>query len=221
MTHLNAQEVLDQIENLARTLRVQIDEQDSAAQAAAAVAAEEAKKQNSGMVSPTTFNYPCLFIDGSCNVDTKRGGWGLVFYLAEGQVVIERGKGYDKTTNNRMELQAAIEACKLIKQCEPALATLGKRIYIYCDSTYVIKGITQWVHGWKRKNWMTASKGEVLNQDLWKELDALNQSLPITDWIWVKAHNGVEGNERADFIAQSFTRGLPVDLINELDTPKN
>jgi len=107
--------------------------------------------------------------------------------------------GEAETTNNRMEMMAAIKALEAIKP--------GYRgdITLWTDSTYVLKGITEWIHGWKKRGWKKSDKKPVVNVDLWKQLDALNAERDIT-WKWVKGHAGVEGNERADELAR---QGIP------------
>lgn len=103
------------------------------------------------------------------------------------------------TTNNRMEMMAAIKALEAIKP--------GFRgdITLWTDSTYVLKGITEWIHGWKKRGWKKSDKKPVVNVDLWKRLDALNAERDVT-WKWVKGHAGIEGNERADELARE---GIP------------
>jgi ribonuclease HI len=105
-------------------------------------------------------------------------------------------KGGDpSTTNNRMEMTAAIKAIEAINE------TYTGEIILWTDSTYVMKGITEWIHGWKKKNWIKSDKKPVINTDLWKVLDNLNSQKNI-QWNWVKGHAGVEGNERADELAR-------------------
>ena len=99
------------------------------------------------------------------------------------------------TTNNRMELMAAIKALEAIKPGFKGKTTL------WTDSTYVMKGITEWIHGWKRRGWKKSDKKPVINADLWKVLDVLNAERDVT-WKWVKGHAGVDGNERADELAR-------------------
>lgn len=103
------------------------------------------------------------------------------------------------TTNNRMELMAAIRALEAIKPNYKGAVTL------WTDSTYVLKGITEWIHGWKKRGWKKGDKKPVINKDLWQQLDALNAAHDI-DWKWVKGHAGVDGNERADELAR---QGIP------------
>lgn len=103
------------------------------------------------------------------------------------------------TTNNRMEMMAAIKALEAIKPGYQGDITL------WTDSTYVLKGITEWIHGWKKRGWKKSDKKPVVNTDLWKRLDALNNERNVT-WKWVKGHAGIEGNERADALA---SQGIP------------
>ncbi len=115
---------------------------------------------------------------------------------ADGRVR-ELGGHVPDTTNNRMELQAALEGLKAVPD--------SNSITITTDSEYVRKGITEWIHNWKRRGWVTAAKKPVLNQDLWKELDLLNG--PNVVWDYTRGHAGDPDNERCDEIAQSFARG--------------
>jgi len=107
--------------------------------------------------------------------------------------------GETETTNNRMEMMAAIKALEAIKPGYKGTVTL------WTDSTYVLKGITEWIHGWKKRGWKKSDKKPVINKDLWQQLDALNSERDIT-WKWVKGHAGIEGNERADELAR---QGIP------------
>ena len=101
------------------------------------------------------------------------------------------------TTNNRMELQAVLEGLRAVPD--------GESITMTTDSEYVRKGITEWIHNWKRRGWLTAAKKPVLNQDLWKELDLVNN--PKVVWEYTRGHSGDPDNERCDELAQSFSRG--------------
>ena len=133
-----------------------------------------------------------IFTDGSCRGNPGPGGWGVL--LKSGALERELFGGERETTNNRMEMMAVIEALKAIKR--PCNITM------HIDSQYVLKGITEWIKGWKAKGWKTASKEPVKNADLWKEMDALVQSGGhAIDWRWVKGHAGDPGNERADGLA--------------------
>jgi ribonuclease HI len=140
-----------------------------------------------------------IYTDGACTGNPGPGGWAVVAYLADGSVH-ELGGYESQTTNNRMEMQAAIAALELL-----ATVTTHEPITLYTDSEYLIKGITQWVKGWKKKSWKTAQGKPVLNQDLWQTLDELNNQ-PV-QWQHVRGHAGNVGNERCDKIARAFATG--------------
>jgi len=140
-----------------------------------------------------------IYTDGACSGNPGPGGWGV--YLKFGPHEKELWGGEDKTTNNRMELQAAIEGLKAVKP------GFKDEIQLWTDSTYVLKGITEWIIGWKKRGWKKADKKPVINADLWQELDALNQDMSVK-WQWVKGHAGVDGNERADRLAR---KGVPIE----------
>ena len=131
-----------------------------------------------------------IFTDGACSGNPGPGGWGVL--IIDGDARTEMSGGESETTNNRMEMRAAIEALK---------ATGDAPIVLHTDSQYVKNGINDWIRGWKRNGWKTASKKPVKNKDLWQELDALTEDRDI-DWRWVKGHSGHPGNERADELAR-------------------
>ncbi len=136
------------------------------------------------------------FTDGACSGNPGPGGWGVL--LRMGKHEKELCGGVRGTTNQRMELQAAIESLKALKKhCA---------ITIHSDSKYVVQGMTTWIHGWKKNGWKNASKKPVANQDLWEELDQLSARHDVI-WAWVKGHSGHPGNERADELAR---KGIPV-----------
>ncbi|WP_435299731.1 ribonuclease HI [Timonella sp. A28] len=139
---------------------------------------------------PTELTTVEMWTDGACKGNPGIGGWGV--WLRSGSHEKEIYGGETTTTNNRMELTAVIEGLKTLKR--PCTVT------IHVDSTYVMKGITAWIHGWKRNNWRTADKKPVKNAELWQELDNQTQRHTIT-WKWVKGHSGDPGNERADQLA--------------------
>lgn len=133
-----------------------------------------------------------IHTDGACKGNPGPGGWGAL--LEMGGTEKELFGGELGTTNNRMEMTAVIEALAALKR--PCVVTL------YLDSQYVMKGITEWIAGWKARGWRTAAKTPVKNVDLWQRLDALLVSSGHTiDWRWVRGHNGHPGNERADALA--------------------
>ena len=137
-----------------------------------------------------------IYTDGGCSGNPGPGGWGVVI-SADG--IVKQISGGEKfTTNNRMELLAAINALSIIKNT-PKFE--GRKIIVNIDSQYVKNGITTWIKGWKAKGWITADKKPVKNQDLWILLDALNSSLNV-EWNWVKGHAGVEFNEICDSLCQ-------------------
>lgn len=132
-----------------------------------------------------------IYTDGACSGNPGLGGWGAVLIYNKEEKEIY-GYPKDETTNNRMEITAAIEALKTLKN--------SCIIELYTDSTYLKEGMNSWIHNWKKKNWKTSAGKEVKNIDLWQELDKLTQNHEIT-WKWVKAHDGNENNERADRLA--------------------
>jgi ribonuclease HI len=138
-----------------------------------------------------------IYADGACRGNPGPGGWGVV--LRAGGVERELFGGEPATTNNRMELTAVIRALEALKRrCS---------VQVYTDSQYVQKGITEWVHSWKRRGWRTADKKPVKNEDLWRRLDELSREHTI-EWHWVRGHAGHVENERADALAN-----LGVDAV--------
>lgn len=131
-----------------------------------------------------------IFTDGACRGNPGPGGWGAVLQCGEHEKFISGRE--DDTTNNRMELTAAIKALQQLKKHSVVTLTT--------DSEYVRKGITEWIINWKKRNWRTSSKKPVKNADLWKILDELNQAHSIK-WCWVKGHSGHPQNEKADELA--------------------
>jgi ribonuclease HI len=133
-----------------------------------------------------------IYTDGACSGNPGKGGWGA---LLRCDGVEKELSGYEPmTTNNRMEMMGVIKALEALKK--PSTAT------IYSDSQYVIKGMTEWLKGWKAKGWKTASKAPVKNVDLWQQLDAL-AALHTLKWQWVKGHNDHPENERVDALARA------------------
>ena len=134
-----------------------------------------------------------IYTDGACKGNPGPGGWGALLRAADGAEK-ELCGGELETTNNRMEMMAVIEALSALKRpCH---------VILHVDSQYVLKGMTEWLQGWKAKGWRTAAKQPVKNVDLWQRLDALvHQSEHRIEWRWVRGHAGDPGNERADALA--------------------
>ncbi|GAA3355350.1 MULTISPECIES: ribonuclease HI [Saccharopolyspora] len=133
-----------------------------------------------------------LFTDGACSGNPGPGGWGVV--LRYGDHERELHGGEPATTNNKMELTAVIEGLAALTRPMP-------QVRVFSDSTYVLKGISEWMRGWKRNGWLTSAKKPVKNADLWQRLDAEVQRHGEVTWNWVKGHNGHPENERADKLA--------------------
>ncbi|MAS55867.1 MAG: ribonuclease HI [Pimelobacter sp.] len=138
-----------------------------------------------------------IFTDGACKGNPGPGGWGVLLRMGRHEKELSGGEA--ETTNNRMELTAAIRGLNaLIEPCE---------VTLYSDSKYVIDGITKWVHGWKKRGWVNASKKPVRNEDLWHDLiEAANRHR--IDWQWVKGHAGHPENERADRLASDAAEAV-------------
>ena len=138
-----------------------------------------------------------IYTDGACRGNPGPGGWGVLIKYGESNKQLHGGDV--STTNNKMELTAAIMALKEIK--EPC------KIILYTDSKYVLQGIEEWIHNWKKRGWRGANKKPVKNIELWKELDELRDEHTIK-WNWVKGHSGDPGNEAADMLANRGIDGL-------------
>ena len=142
------------------------------------------------------------YTDGGCSGNPGPGGWGVVLQARDGDAVVkdrELSGGAPDTTNNRMELMAAIMALEALER--------PSQITIVTDSTYVRNGITGWIHGWKRNGWKTSAKKPVKNADLWQRLDTAQARHQVT-WDWVKGHAGHPENERADDLATAEIKAL-------------
>lgn len=137
-----------------------------------------------------------IYTDGACSGNPGPGGWGVLIQWGDHKK--ELSGGADDTTNNRMELMAAIMALEALTRSMP--------VNIYTDSVYVRDGITKWLEGWKARNWQTAAKKPVKNVDLWQRLEQAQQPHQVT-WHWIKGHAGHPGNERADELAR---QGVPI-----------
>ncbi len=146
----------------------------------------------------------CIYTDGACTGNPGPGGWAVVVYFTDGSIY-ELGGDEALTTNNRMEMQAAIAALKLLRAAKQSAP-----VTLYTDSEYTIKGVTQWIKGWKKKGWKTAQNKDVLNKDLWEILDELN--IQMVTWQHVRGHAGNIGNERCDAIARAFANGRSPSL---------
>ena len=154
-------------------------------------------RPNSGPGASNKAKDLTIYTDGACSGNPGPGGWGVLMQFNGVEKEICGGEA--ETTNNRMEMMAAIEALRAVK------GGYKGQIHLWTDSQYVLKGITEWIHGWKRRGWKKSDKKPVINADLWKILDALNQQHNV-EWHWVKGHAGVDGNERADELAR---KGIP------------
>ncbi|TGU72623.1 ribonuclease HI [Geomonas terrae] len=133
-----------------------------------------------------------IFCDGACSGNPGVGGWGSI--LRYGDKVKELSGADGQTTNNRMEMSAAIGALEaLTRPCDVVVTT---------DSQYLVKGMTEWIHGWVKRGWVNSKKEPVLNRELWERLMALSRMHRIT-WVWVRGHNGHVENERCDELARA------------------
>lgn len=136
-----------------------------------------------------------IYTDGACKGNPGPGGWGVLMRYKENEKELYGGE--QSTTNNRMELMAAIMALEALKK--------QSVVALHTDSKYVLQGITEWMDNWKKRGWKTAAKKPVKNEDLWRRLDsAIN--LHDINWVWVKGHSGNEGNDKADMLAN---KGVP------------
>lgn len=133
-----------------------------------------------------------IYTDGACSGNPGPGGWGAILCYKNHQKEISGGE--PATTNNRMELMAAIRALECLKS--------SCTIKLYTDSVYLKNGMNVWLKNWKKKNWIGSNKKKVLNRDLWQRLDELNSEYDI-EWLWVAGHSGNPGNDRADELARA------------------
>ena len=148
-----------------------------------------------------------IYTDGAARGNPGPGGWGAI--ILSDDRAMEIGGDEAHTTNNRMELTAAIKAVEFASEnFNP-----DEPLEIYTDSEYVMKGITIWVNDWQKKNWRTAAKKPVLNKDLWQKLLIVTEDKEI-EWKYVAGHSGAEGNDRCDEIATAFADGTEVTLYN-------
>jgi ribonuclease HI len=149
-----------------------------------------------------------VFTDGAASGNPGPGGWAAVIVTPQGHVT-ELGGGTAHTTNNKMELTGAIKALEHV-------AGAREPVHIYTDSSYVIKGISQWVWNWQRRGWKTAEGADVLNRELWEQLLSLVNARGRNriEWCWVRGHDGTPGNERVDEIAVAFSRNRSEQLYD-------
>jgi ribonuclease HI len=150
-----------------------------------------------------------IFTDGACSGNPGAGGWGSVVVSPEGEVH-ELGGHLAMTTNNQMELEATIQALKFISKRDGPVT-------LYTDSTYVIRGITQWIWGWRQRGWKTSEGADVNNRDYWEELSRLVSQRGAggkINWLYSRGHVGTPGNERCDEIAVHFSKGKWIDLYS-------
>jgi ribonuclease HI len=141
-----------------------------------------------------------IYSDGACRGNPGPGGWGALLRFNKQEKELWGGEA--ATTNNRMELMAAIRALEALKR--------PSRVKLYTDSIYVMKGIQTWIHDWKKRGWKTADKKAVKNEDLWRQLEAVANKHEV-EWHWVKGHAGHPENERADALAN---KGIPAHETN-------
>jgi ribonuclease HI len=160
-----------------------------------------------------------IYTDGGCSGNPGPGGWAYVILRAAGspdspgadpELIEERFGGEALTTNNRMELMAAISALERLPPLGLAPKTGAEsadfRVEIHTDSQYLQKGMSEWLEGWKRRGWQSSGKTPVKNRDLWQRLDLLTQAVPVR-WVWVRGHAGNEYNERCDALTQRAIAG--------------
>ena len=132
-----------------------------------------------------------IYTDGACSGNPGPGGWGVLLRIGDKEREINGGEA--ETTNNRMEMMAAIQAFEALKR--------PSQVHLHTDSTYVRNGITKWIHAWKARNWRTANRKPVKNIDLWQRLDQAVAAHQV-EWFWVKGHSGHPDNDRADQLAR-------------------
>lgn len=152
-------------------------------------------------------NHIQIFSDGACSGNPGSGGWASIILFPSDEVLEIGGREFS-TTNNRMEMMAAIEALRTIEK-HPG------KVHFYTDSTYIIRGITQWIWGWKKRAWKTAEGAEVANKELWEKLAFLvekRSTVNKIEWFYSRGHSGIPGNERCDEIAVAYSKNIGIDL---------
>ena len=159
-------------------------------------------------------NSVIIYCDGACSGNPGPGGWASI--VINGDYVQELGGADPSTTNNRMEMTAVLEAIKYVLFHDSKIS--NKSVQIFTDSVYVIRGITQWIFGWKKRGWKNAENEAVSNQDIWQELDLavfqLKKKNYEIKWSFVKGHSGVPGNERCDEIGVAFSKNNYISLYS-------
>ena len=158
-------------------------------------------------VLPQGLPHVVIHTDGACSGNPGPGGWGAILTFGDREKELKGGEA--NTTNNRMELMAAISALEALKR--PC------RVDLHTDSQYLRNGIMSWIHGWKKNGWRTADKKPVKNVDLWQRLEAALARHELT-WHWVKGHNGDPGNERADQLARDGIVAARAGAIGSMKT---
>lgn len=152
-----------------------------------------------------------IFTDGACKGNPGIGGWGaLLKYQGS---TLELFGGEESTTNNRMELVAAIRALEALGSLPVRVKSC--KIALHTDSQYVQKGISEWIHAWHKRGWRTADGKPVKNEELWRELDQLSQQYQI-EWFWVRGHTGHDGNERADELANRGVASVTARKVGQM-----
>ena len=153
-----------------------------------------------------------IYTDGACSGNPGSGGWAAVIILPDNRLV-ELGGGEKNTTNNRMEMSAAIAALEYLRNISGG--SISGRIKFYTDSSLLLNGITKWIWGWLKCGWQTSEGGDVANRDLWERLwEAVFPVRSRIEWIHVKGHAGHDINERCDAIAVSYSKNRPAKLYN-------
>ncbi len=152
---------------------------------------------------------PIIFSDGACSGNPGPGAWGAILVF-RGRVK-EMGLRESGTTNNRMEMMGALASLRSARLLQPAVAR--PKVHVLTDSTYLIKGASEWLGSWQRRSWKTADGSAVKNQDLWMEFSETLKEVAV-QWHYVPGHSGVAGNERCDEIAVGLTQQRPVDLYD-------
>ena len=152
--------------------------------------------------------YVIFFTDGACSGNPGPGGWGVLGFNSDTLKITELGGGQKNTTNNQMELEAAIRSLQFIQAHK-----ITSDVFIYLDSKYVMEGITKWVYGWEKREWKKSDGNSVANTEYWQRLRELTKNLKNKiNWRYVPGHSGVVGNDRVDAIAVAFSQGTDVDL---------